>query len=102
MELLVYRMMLVADPSRSPPQVWILGEDDEDCERQREQWRMFDVEDSECFLPQDKERFLCVLSRYPGGSEGFNFFIRNLADDFETFVPGPSEDTESYCIIEDI
>eukprot|EP00927_Polykrikos_kofoidii_P023434 TRINITY_DN21602_c0_g1_i1.p1 TRINITY_DN21602_c0_g1~~TRINITY_DN21602_c0_g1_i1.p1 ORF type:complete len:116 (+),score=10.46 TRINITY_DN21602_c0_g1_i1:44-349(+) len=99
MELLVYRMMLVADPSRSPPQVWMLGKDDEDCERQRAEWRTFDVRNSECFNSRDKERFLRVLSRYPGGPEGFNSFIRTLAEDFDTFVPGP-EDKESYCFTE--
>jgi hypothetical protein len=100
MELLVYRMMLVADPSRSPPQVWMLGEDEEDCERQREEWRTFDVRDSECFHSRDKERFLSVLLRYPGGPDGFNLFIRTLADDFGTFVSEPSEDTESNCSTE--
>jgi hypothetical protein len=102
MELLVYKTMLIADPIRSPPHVWILGEDDEDCERQREEWRSFDVRDANCFHPEDKERFLCVLARYPGGAESFNLFIRNLANDFGTFVLEPSEDAESYCFTENI
>eukprot|EP00927_Polykrikos_kofoidii_P023410 TRINITY_DN2159_c0_g1_i11.p1 TRINITY_DN2159_c0_g1~~TRINITY_DN2159_c0_g1_i11.p1 ORF type:complete len:326 (+),score=44.83 TRINITY_DN2159_c0_g1_i11:47-979(+) len=96
MELLVYRVMMVADPSRSPPQVWMLGEDHEDCERQRKEWRAFDVRESKCFHTQDKERFLRVVSQYPGGAEGFNAFIRDLAVDFEKFVPK----TDSYCFTE--
>eukprot|EP00927_Polykrikos_kofoidii_P023437 TRINITY_DN21602_c0_g3_i2.p2 TRINITY_DN21602_c0_g3~~TRINITY_DN21602_c0_g3_i2.p2 ORF type:complete len:116 (+),score=16.27 TRINITY_DN21602_c0_g3_i2:44-349(+) len=88
MELLVYRMMLASDPRRSPPQVWLLGEDAEACERQRQEWRTFNVSDTNCFDSRDKERFLLVVSKYPGGTEGFNVFIRDLAEDFGTFFPG--------------
>jgi hypothetical protein len=95
MELLVYRMMWVGDPSRSPPQVWILGQDDEDCERQREEWGRFDVRDTKCFHSQDKERFLRIVSMYPGGADGFNVFIRELAVGFEKFVPNMDDFTES-------
>jgi hypothetical protein len=94
--------MMVADPSRSPPQVWMLGEDHEDCERQRKEWRAFDVRESKCFHTQDKERFLRVVSQYPGGAEGFNAFIRGLAEDFEIFFPGMPPACDWHSFTEDI
>eukprot|EP00927_Polykrikos_kofoidii_P013043 TRINITY_DN1567_c0_g1_i4.p1 TRINITY_DN1567_c0_g1~~TRINITY_DN1567_c0_g1_i4.p1 ORF type:complete len:611 (-),score=50.71 TRINITY_DN1567_c0_g1_i4:110-1942(-) len=100
MELLVYRVMLVADPTRSSPQVWLLGEDEQACESQRREWRNFDVRDTKCFHAQDKERFLRVVSQYPGGAEGFNAFIRDLADDFDTFFPGKPRATDWYNFTE--
>eukprot|EP00927_Polykrikos_kofoidii_P083774 TRINITY_DN8659_c0_g1_i3.p1 TRINITY_DN8659_c0_g1~~TRINITY_DN8659_c0_g1_i3.p1 ORF type:complete len:606 (+),score=67.48 TRINITY_DN8659_c0_g1_i3:107-1924(+) len=65
-EMLIYRAMLSSDSSRSPPQIWLLGNSDDDCEVHRQGWLNFSVEDCECFKASDKERFLRVVSAYPG------------------------------------
>eukprot|EP00927_Polykrikos_kofoidii_P048890 TRINITY_DN43064_c0_g1_i1.p1 TRINITY_DN43064_c0_g1~~TRINITY_DN43064_c0_g1_i1.p1 ORF type:complete len:670 (-),score=67.53 TRINITY_DN43064_c0_g1_i1:90-2018(-) len=79
MEILVYRAMLTADADRSPPVMWFVGENEAECELQRQACLAFRVSECECFDPNDKKRFLRVVQRYPGGEDSFNRFVQDLA-----------------------
>jgi hypothetical protein len=81
MELLIYRAMLVSKASRRLPDLLLLADDSEQLERQRQTWGKFCVGNCDCFNPEDKRRFLRVVDQYPGGSEGFNKFIHDMAAD---------------------
>eukprot|EP00927_Polykrikos_kofoidii_P024135 TRINITY_DN22014_c0_g2_i1.p1 TRINITY_DN22014_c0_g2~~TRINITY_DN22014_c0_g2_i1.p1 ORF type:complete len:663 (+),score=55.29 TRINITY_DN22014_c0_g2_i1:65-1990(+) len=83
MELMIYKAMLGSDSDREPPEVWLLGETEAQCEVQREQWRHFKVSECDCFDPADKERFLQVVAQYPDGARGFNRFVRCLTLDMK-------------------
>lgn len=79
MELFVYVIMLVDDESRKAPIVFTLGADDEEHERVRSNWRVFDASECECFKPEDKVRLLAVVQGFPGGVQGFNDRVKILA-----------------------
>jgi hypothetical protein len=81
-EMLIYRAMLVTDPSRSDPAIWSLGNTEPECEANQQKWSAFSVDDCDCFKQSDKQRFLKVVASYPGGAEGFNGFIRDIAGNF--------------------
>jgi hypothetical protein len=81
MELLIYRAMLVSKANRRLPELLLLADDSEQLERQRQTWGEFCVGNCDCFNPEDKRRFLRVVDQYPGGSEGFNKFIHDMAAD---------------------
>eukprot|EP00927_Polykrikos_kofoidii_P010966 TRINITY_DN1462_c0_g1_i16.p1 TRINITY_DN1462_c0_g1~~TRINITY_DN1462_c0_g1_i16.p1 ORF type:complete len:265 (+),score=35.23 TRINITY_DN1462_c0_g1_i16:85-795(+) len=82
-ELLVYRAMITSDASRRPPNMLILGDSNEQRELHRQAWCDFDVDKCNCFNQDDKVRFLGVVGQYPGGSAGFNQFIREIAADLQ-------------------
>eukprot|EP00927_Polykrikos_kofoidii_P029550 TRINITY_DN2554_c0_g1_i3.p1 TRINITY_DN2554_c0_g1~~TRINITY_DN2554_c0_g1_i3.p1 ORF type:complete len:584 (-),score=28.34 TRINITY_DN2554_c0_g1_i3:92-1813(-) len=81
MELLVHRAMIVNDPSRRLPELLLFPDGAEYLERQRLTWAEFCVGNCDCFDQEDKRRFLGIVNRYPGGSEGLNTFIRNMFAD---------------------
>eukprot|EP00927_Polykrikos_kofoidii_P000989 TRINITY_DN10361_c0_g1_i8.p1 TRINITY_DN10361_c0_g1~~TRINITY_DN10361_c0_g1_i8.p1 ORF type:complete len:151 (+),score=13.14 TRINITY_DN10361_c0_g1_i8:2-454(+) len=82
-ELLVYRAMMASDASRRQPNIMILGGSNEERELHRQTWRDFDVDKCNCFNQEDKNRFLRVVAQYPGGSAGFNQFIRDIVAGLE-------------------
>eukprot|EP00929_Paragymnodinium_shiwhaense_P017565 TRINITY_DN12699_c0_g1_i1.p1 TRINITY_DN12699_c0_g1~~TRINITY_DN12699_c0_g1_i1.p1 ORF type:complete len:645 (+),score=43.23 TRINITY_DN12699_c0_g1_i1:38-1972(+) len=56
-------------------------------------WTAFDVRDCQCFQEDDKRRILqCIESNH--GAEGFNEYIRSLAEDLFQ-VQGTEDDTEA-------
>jgi hypothetical protein len=95
-EMLIYRAMLVADSARSRPIMWLIGNTESDCEDNLQGWFDFSVDDCDCFKSSDKTRFLRVVDSYPGGAEGFNRFIRDIARSFQRNFAVDYE--EHYCI----
>eukprot|EP00927_Polykrikos_kofoidii_P050825 TRINITY_DN4469_c0_g1_i10.p1 TRINITY_DN4469_c0_g1~~TRINITY_DN4469_c0_g1_i10.p1 ORF type:complete len:638 (-),score=52.65 TRINITY_DN4469_c0_g1_i10:179-1900(-) len=100
MELLVHRAMIANDANQCPPELLLLG-DDEQRKSLEEAWRIFDVTRCQCFNQGDKQRFLRVVDRYPGGSAGFNRFIRqiitNSLGSSEVATPGNGYDFTERC-----
>eukprot|EP00927_Polykrikos_kofoidii_P000424 TRINITY_DN10151_c0_g1_i1.p1 TRINITY_DN10151_c0_g1~~TRINITY_DN10151_c0_g1_i1.p1 ORF type:complete len:621 (-),score=63.69 TRINITY_DN10151_c0_g1_i1:59-1921(-) len=100
MEVLVHRSLLASDPSRPSPEILFIG-DDEDRMQHQQRWCNFDVAECQCFSPKDKRRFLRVVESYPGGSEGFNQFIRTIAADLtassEVTAPKRGYDFTERC-----
>eukprot|EP00927_Polykrikos_kofoidii_P065705 TRINITY_DN6143_c0_g1_i1.p1 TRINITY_DN6143_c0_g1~~TRINITY_DN6143_c0_g1_i1.p1 ORF type:complete len:272 (-),score=29.06 TRINITY_DN6143_c0_g1_i1:161-883(-) len=90
MEVLVHRALLASDASRCPPELLLLGGDKQRKVLQQA-WGDFDVVQCNCFISEDKRRFLGVVGRYPGGSTGFNRFVREFAAD----LPASSEASSS-------
>eukprot|EP00927_Polykrikos_kofoidii_P076432 TRINITY_DN73537_c0_g1_i1.p1 TRINITY_DN73537_c0_g1~~TRINITY_DN73537_c0_g1_i1.p1 ORF type:complete len:643 (+),score=43.34 TRINITY_DN73537_c0_g1_i1:239-1930(+) len=86
-ELLVHSIMIKADPDRIPLQVCLLGDIDD----QLRAWRNYRVQDCDCFDPRDKERFLHIVSLYPGGAECLNDFVRTHTSVFK--------DYQAFCLI---
>jgi len=94
-ELLVYRAMITSDASRRPPKMVILGDSDEERELRRQAWCDFDVDTCNCFNQEDKNRFLRVVAQYPGGSAGFNQFIREIVAGLELSIKSSYDFTET-------
>eukprot|EP00927_Polykrikos_kofoidii_P065710 TRINITY_DN6143_c0_g1_i16.p1 TRINITY_DN6143_c0_g1~~TRINITY_DN6143_c0_g1_i16.p1 ORF type:complete len:622 (-),score=61.47 TRINITY_DN6143_c0_g1_i16:161-2026(-) len=90
MEVLVHRAILASDANRCPPELLLLGDDKQRNDLQQA-WSNFDVVQCNCFISEDKRRFLGVVGRYPGGSTGFNRFVREFAAD----LPASSEASSS-------
>eukprot|EP00927_Polykrikos_kofoidii_P064168 TRINITY_DN5922_c0_g4_i1.p1 TRINITY_DN5922_c0_g4~~TRINITY_DN5922_c0_g4_i1.p1 ORF type:complete len:102 (+),score=14.19 TRINITY_DN5922_c0_g4_i1:29-307(+) len=90
--------MLVADPVRSDPTIWSLGNTESESQAIQQKWSAFCVDDCDCFKPSDKKRFLRVVASYPGGAEGFNKFIRDIAGNFARHFSSDYEKHDGICM----
>eukprot|EP00927_Polykrikos_kofoidii_P019562 TRINITY_DN19161_c0_g1_i3.p2 TRINITY_DN19161_c0_g1~~TRINITY_DN19161_c0_g1_i3.p2 ORF type:complete len:101 (+),score=16.28 TRINITY_DN19161_c0_g1_i3:2-304(+) len=97
MEVLVHRAILASDANRCPPELLPLG-DDEQRKGLQQAWADFDVVQCNCFNREDKRRFLHLVSRYPGGSTGFNNFIHEFAADLSALSEA-SAPTDGYDFV---
>ena len=106
LELFVYFAMTTQDSlrgqGRRPPTVLLLASDDVTMACVRISWLAFDVHSCDCFQASDRRRILDVIDRYPGGSFGFNGYIRGLTG---SLFSSTSQSTPGYVmqgVVEDM
>merc|ERR1711871_710727 len=86
--------MATKDGSQRPPTVLLLGVDVPTQDLVQASWLTFDVQNCNCYHAEDKARIVNVIDQFPGGSAGFNLYIRDLAS---TVLQDAHRDDDHDC-----